>query len=120
MWDPYLCSGQFCIASQCRFLWCLSPGCLNLPLKLKWEVSHEICGGYKPDVLFVFFFFPHFAIRRTEGSFFSVFILRVPFPCVKCCLGLLFCLYFQNPRVIKNFLMVYLILHILRKPCVLT
>lgn len=68
----------------------------------------------------MFFFFPYFASGRTEGTFFSVFILRVPFPLVKCCLVFLFCLYFQNPRVIKDFCMVYLILHVLRKPCMLT
>jgi len=43
---------QFSFAPQCRFLWHPSPGYLNPLLKMKWEVSHEICGGYKPDVLF--------------------------------------------------------------------
>lgn len=52
----------------------------------------------------MFFFFPFFASGRTEGSFFSMFILSVPFPRVKCCLVFLFYLCFQNPRVIKGFL----------------
>lgn len=48
------CRVQF-FTSQCRFLWHPSPGYLNPLLKLKWEVSHEICSDYKPDVLPFFF-----------------------------------------------------------------
>lgn len=91
---------QFSITSQSRFLCHSSPGYLNPLLRLKWEVSHEICGGYNPDVLFS----SYFASGRTEGSFFSVFILSVLFPRVKRRLVFSFDLCFQKLGGIKRFL----------------
>lgn len=58
----------------------------------------------RSQMFFFSFFFLTLQVEGTEGSFFSMFILRVPFPHVKCCLVFLFCLYFQNPRVVKGFL----------------